>query len=494
MRFKLPQFQFRNEYFLFLLPLFFVFHGYAEHYPFIPALQTFILFLKYFGVISLISLLFFLLFRSWKKSAVFTFLLMCFYFFFGTVHDEMKKWLGEIFLVKYIFILPFSLLVLLFLFIFLKKSSHSFKRFSKYINVLLLVLLLVDAGILLFKNNRKQEVNLLPQNLKRCDTCSKPDIYFIVADEYAGRKELKDIFSFDNSPFEEALKQKGFHVIDSSVSNYNYTPFCMASTLQMEYLENIEGRNKSKKDRKLCNDLINKNQLLQFLKAHNYQILNHSLFHIDNLPPPVGSTSFTLAGVDLLTSQTFFSRVNRDIRFNTISRFKLKGEMQKIADEALNDTRIIYQKTKEAASNNTNKPRFIYSHLMMPHYPYFFNKEGKPYPLETLMEGNQARKDAYIEYLQYCNKQFLDLIDHILKKSTTPPVIIFMGDHGFRHFNEKVDSKYHFMNINSIYLPNRNYDNFYNGMSSVNEFRVLLNTLFNQQLPLLKDSTSFLQE
>ena len=72
---------------------------------------------------------------------------------------------------------------------------------------------------------------------------------------------------------------------------------------------------------------------------------------------------------------------------------------------------------------------------------------------------------------------------------------MFMSDHGFREFiADSVDHSYHYMNINAIYLPNKQYQAFYKGMSNVNQFRILLNTEFNQRLPILKDSTSFLKE
>jgi hypothetical protein len=58
--------------------------------------------------------------------------------------------------------------------------------------------------------------------------------------------------------------------------------------------------------------------------------------------------------------------------------------------------------------------------------------------------------------------------------------------------NEKVDPKYHFMNLNSVYIPDGNYTGFYDGMLNVNQFRVILNSQFGQKLPLLKDYTSFI--
>ncbi len=131
---------------------------------------------------------------------------------------------------------------------------------------------------------------------------------------------------------------------------------------------------------------------------------------------------------------------------------------------------------------------------MMPHYPYYFDANGKPNPLEFLMEEQQHLQKNYLGYLQHCNKIFLQLIDTILQQSKNPPIIIFMGDHGFRHFIKPTDQQYHFMNFNSVYLPGNNYTGFYDSISGVNLFRVILNKQFNQRLPMLKDSSSYMRE
>ncbi|MES1198010.1 MAG: hypothetical protein ABUL41_01910 [Chitinophagaceae bacterium] len=109
------------------------------------------------------------------------------------------------------------------------------------LNIFLLLLLLVDTGWLVLKITTKNygmhfqdDVNLKPYTGD-----PKPDIYLIIADEYAGNNELKDLFNFDNSNFERALSQKGFHVITNTSSNYNYTALSMASSLNLSYLKLI---------------------------------------------------------------------------------------------------------------------------------------------------------------------------------------------------------------------------------------------------------------
>ena len=107
----------------------------------------------------------------------------------------------------------------------------------------------------------------------------------------------------------------------------------------------------------------------------------------------------------------------------------------------------MYSLTWKLAEQKTSLPKFVYAHLMMPHYPYYFDKNGKEQPYEKLLEGNQSNKEAYIEYLQYSNKKLLELIRHILQTSASPPIIVLAGDHGFRHFKKPVESKYYFLNL-----------------------------------------------
>ena len=130
----------------------------------------------------------------------------------------------------------------------------------------------------------------------------------------------------------------------------------------------------------------------------------------------------------------------------------------------------------------------------MPHYPYYFDKNGKEQPFEKLLEGNQSNKEAYIEYLQYSNKKLSELVQHILQSSSSPPVIVLMGDHGFRHFNEPVDNKYYFLNLASVHLPSKNYSGFSDSLSGINLFRAVLNAQFSQNLPFQKDSVIYLKD
>jgi hypothetical protein len=260
----------------------------------------------------------------------------------------------------------------------------------------------------------------------------------------------------------------------------------------MDYL-NLAGKDRAKPDLTYSYEIIRDNKLLQFLQFNKYQFYNHSIFDFAGQPARTRE-GFLAAKTRLITSQTFLSRFDRDIRFNLVSRWKSKTNLEILTYAYKNNNENIYNLTWNLAEQKTSSPRFVYTHLEMPHYPYYFDKNGKEQPFETLLEGKQGNKAAYIEYLQYANKKLLQLIDHILTSSATPPIIVLMGDHGFRHFDKPVESKYYFLNLVSVYLPSKNYTGFNDSLSGINFFRTILNTNFGQRLPYLKDSTSYLKD
>ena len=157
-----------------------------------------------------------------------------------------------------------------------------------------------------------------------------------------------------------------------------------------------------------------------------------------------------------------------------------------------NSNRKAIDSVKAVVHKKDSTPLFVYTHLMMPHFPYYFTGTGKLRPVEEFQDGTELDIPKYLEYVAYTNNTLLKIIDQILQHSAKPPIIILTSDHGFRQYPQQVDARYYFMNQLSIYLPDRNYQPFYEGMSSVNLFRVLFNSEFGQRFPLLADSTHFI--
>ncbi|HJP66293.1 MAG TPA: hypothetical protein VKA30_08325, partial [Actinomycetota bacterium] len=81
-----------------------------------------------------------------------------------------------------------------------------------------------------------------PGEVEGNDRTSKPDIYYLVFEEYAGEGVLRDTFGWDNAPFLTALEDRGFFVAHQSSANYPRTSLSLASSLNMEYLDFLTRR------------------------------------------------------------------------------------------------------------------------------------------------------------------------------------------------------------------------------------------------------------
>jgi hypothetical protein len=481
----------KHPYFLVLFPVYFVFHGFTENYDLVPLPDAVKLAAIYIITSLLVFFLLFLFYKHVKRAALGAFLIATINFFFGPVHDLLKKTFHGSFIIKYSFLLPLIFILLLIFLILAKKKRWHLIKTTLYLNLLLVIILLIDAISLGIKTvNHKNYSSSIATEFIACDSCQKPDVYLIVADEYAGREELKDIFSFDNAAFENDLMQRGFTIVSGARSNYNFTPFSIASMLNMNYLNGIEGNNSSKQDMSVCYSTIKKNKLLAFLEHSGYDFYNYSIFDFDR-QPSVTIPTFLPRKTILITSQTLLSRLQRDLWFHLVTDLHLRSAIKySIYNDHYNNEKIL--KLTEQAVKNNSAPKFVYTHVVMPHYPYYFDRFEKPTPESQLNDSNNPNKQAYIEYLHYANKKLLNLIDKILSTSKKPPILILIGDHGFRQFTERTDHKYYFMNLDAVYFPDHDYSKFYDSMSLVNQFRVILNAQFNQHFALLKDSTSFL--
>jgi hypothetical protein len=365
--------------FLYLLPVFFILHGFTENYDFIPVDAALLLAGIYIVAGFILSLIGWLLFRNFIKASILAFLLLAFQFFFGTVHDSIKYLFPGSVVAKYSFVLPAAAVFFILAIIVLKRTKSPLHRFTYYLNTLLLLLIGIDMVVLVTKVTRPAKgVEDLPEGFAACDTCARPDIYFIVADEYAGSRELNDKFGFDNSAFLNDLAARNFHTIKESQSNYNYTPFSVGSILDMNYL-GLSGDVRNTPTLTHSYEVIRDNRLLRFLQFHRYQFHNHSIFDFTGQPARTGD-GFLPSKLKLITSQTFLRRFDRDIRFNMVTRWELKKNLKIVTYAYKKNNEKIYDMTWKLAEQPSPEPRFVYTHLEMPHYPYYYDKDGKELP------------------------------------------------------------------------------------------------------------------
>jgi hypothetical protein len=483
--------------FLFLIPLFFVLHGYAENFGYINFIDCLILIATYAGAAAFIYFIFLFIYKNNIKAAIFVSYLFSFFCFFGALHDFLLA--HSTFLYKYTILLPAFLVIGIILFVFLKITKFPFARTSRFLNILLLIYLLVDSVNIAWKiihpvsAEQKMKSFEIDQMHLFTKSASKPDIYFLLFDEYESSVSLKKKYNYDNSGLDTFLRNRQFHIQENSTGNYMFTPLSLSSILNMSYLRGVTNDTRlDAKDFVYCSNLIRNNEVIKLLSANGYEIVNYSIFDLAGKPSQVEQSILPIR-TRLITCRTLFYYLKKDIgwMFYNNGRFKISWLVKNTIYKPLNDNNRTIELVKNASVAKSHNPRFIYAHILMPHYPFFYDSTGKlKNETEIYNEGDDNHIQSYLAYIPYTNAKVRELITEIQKNTHDSAVIIFMGDHGYRYIPENKNARSMCKNQNAVFFPAKNYDLFYDSISGVNEFRIVFNSLFNTKFPLLKDSVT----
>ena len=486
--------------FLFLIPVFFVWHGFLENFGFVSPGNCLLLMVLYCGIAAVLYLLCLAFFRDQTRAALMASWFLSFYLFFGALHDFLK--LHAAFLHRYSLILPLFLGSVVILSIYFRKSKSKFRLATGFINTLFLVYLLVDLSGIIWKTLRPPADMLTvysPAETNKytaCADCTRPDIYFLLFDEYESTSSLQEQFHYENSDLDSFLVTHGFHIQRMSSSNYNFTPFSLASIMNMSYLQGIQFPNVvNVDDYGNCNVLIRNDEVIKFLSHQGYDIVNYSVFDLAGNPSPV-EESFLPLSTKLITERTLLANLQKDIGWILYTgKLKLPWVLKKNLYLTFENNNKFMDLVKKESGKKSKRPRFVYAHFYLPHPPFFFDRRMNPKNEATVYHEYAGKPvQAYLDYLPYTNRKVEELIGTIQQNTHDSAVIVFMGDHGFRYADQTIPGSFNFRNQNAVYFPGKDYRLLYDSISGVNQFRVIFNQIFHQQLPLLKDSVIFLRD
>lgn len=471
--------------------LFFILHGYSENQLLIPFTSLLLLLLELLAAGLILNWISRKIFRTPQKAGLFTSLTLVIVLFFGAFQDFFSGFRLTAPISRLAIFFPISLFVLLLLFLWLKRSKKIFNRLVVFINVLVWLYIAIDIVVIavqfIIPQNRTEKNNG-KFSVAVCDTCNKPPVYLILLDEYVGFDGAQEYFQYSNASFAGFLQQQGFHIVQHTNSNYWHTIFSMASMLNMDYHHNwgpILMQNHYAYKKAVA--AIRNNQVCAVFETQGYNIINHSGFDITGAP--AGYSSELPDKIRLVTNQTMYYRVIKNLLVTLAEGNKWPLLRAKLENDYIHNNQNAIKQTLSEATHKEVIPKFTYVHLMMPHEPFSFDSSGNRTTSFWKLKGvgYTNKKKAYLQYLVYTNKKIAEFITELKKLTGGKAVIVLMSDHGLRMVTTE-DEKLNFQNLSAVYLPKGNYSSWYDGMTNVNQFRVLFNTLFNSQLPMLKDS------
>lgn len=383
----------------------------------------------------------------------------------------------------------FVMLILgIFAIIKIKKHLRDVTTFTNIIAIVLIIMLLPNVVSHSFETLSVEPINN-PLNYKithELELKDKPNIYYIIVDEYTSDEILLKIYDYDNQDFLSKLVQRGFYVPSESYTNYPFTTHAISASLNMQYVnENIKPTLNNK------NEFFNNNQIMRILKSMDYTIIN--LSHTYGYPE---IADYHLCPPSLFVNEFHNTLLDGSI-WQPFSKFFFGA-----GDPQRDRVNCKFSELSDL-QNSFDSPFFVFSHIVSPHPPYLFGPNGESVNPEFLAIGAASwdNKSGYVNQVQYINKKIIETIDKILLESESQPVIIIQGDHGtptqlgggaLRWNNINDDSITERMSIlNVYYFPHLDSEVIYDGITPVNSFRLVLNNYLNGNYELLEDRMYF---
>lgn len=490
----------KAPYFLILIPLFLIIHIEQEYQYLIP--YSFV----YSEIIQLLlapliifSISYFLL-RDNKKAALYAAIILIIFYFFCDIKDWLHTEHPGLLISTYTFLLPVVAIILLSAYLGIKKSKGSSANVFLFMNCIFFLFIVSDIIPLITagstkKNDLGDHSKELYKTYIPCKDCIKPDIYYLIADAFTSSEVLQNEFNYDNRLLDSFFKKNGFFLIPHSKSNYNLTPFSIASCFNLNYLAGLD----YSKDFYIKEYLpgvssVYSSELIPILKKEGYQIINHSTFNINGHPASI--KPFDIYDIySLYQRHNIFKKINTDIGWLIKQTLNIHVPYQD-DPEYVKQKDIHFEKTFNAllrtSISPSEQPRFIYGHLVLPHLPSAFDSLGNRIKPASNSSTKKSPKERYIEVVILTRKKLMQIIRSIILNSKRPALIIVQGDHGFR-FPDKEKQELEFANLSAMYFYNKDYRLLHDSLSNVNTFRIVLNTFFKKNYPLLKDTSYYLQ-
>ena len=420
-----------------------------------------------------------LLVKDRFKAALIMTLFLFFSFGYSHVFNlfEIVNFMLDVQLIRDLYLVPLFLGLWFYIAYRIARAKMDFKAATKILTIVVICLIAINlVNIGLFEMNRLSAAKEVTAQLKDLEIKSSglpakdqmPDIYHIVLDEYAGLEAIKKIYDYDNSGFAEELRKRGFYVAEKSKTLYLMTESSIASALNMRKLRKGED----------AYQLIRNNRVTAILKKLGYKII---LFPFNR------QTIFLHADMELgyykSVKGTSVNDFHLFILENSMLHFlqRLLVQRENYGDYYREQTLHILR-TLETIPKMEG-PTFVYAHLDCPHFPFVFDENGGS--VDPAHINDIKDKKYYLGQYKYISKRIVQLVDVLLAKSESPPIIVIQSDHGQRG-NAPGNGKYR-MDVGdtwkniliAYYFPGVDKGVFRDSMSPVETFRLILKFYFN---------------
>jgi hypothetical protein len=432
--------------------------------------------------------MFYLLLRKSTSASLAAAVFMVFYFLYGVIFHQLTEL--DKFPVDHFTVLPVVVIVAGYIGYFLKFLKPKLAAgLQRVLVVICLVLVIYNLSATVITASA-QKAAPVQKPIPLTGTSAQPgkqypDIYYILFDEYARFDVMRNYWhNNDVDQFEAFLEQNNFFIVSNSRSVTINTQTEMASRFNLhQYTDDTPASETLA--------ALNNNKVMQILKSYGYTIVSLNMpFHDITADYNLNYDPGQVAG---MASDEFRQLFLDDTMFNAFKGYFQDNDPVEVKERDL----ILYTLNKATDLGDIKSPKFVYVHVLLPHLPFIFDKDGNLLPIQDIYDWHY-----YLGQYQYATKLGMQLLTTLLAQADpkNPPVIIFQSDHGARNLQtvardsivlngylENYPMEYAHDNMNALYLPGYDTSTLSTSMPPIDTMEIVLNHYLNANVSV--DST-----
>ena len=316
-------------------------------------------------------------------------------------------------------------------------------------------------------------------DLTPAEGTDRPNIYWVISDEYAGLDELDRYFHYDNTPFYNELRDMGFTVSDKSYNWSRDTYTILRGILGLKYSASPEAETTPEKEQALADGDLALMKLMDNLgyKVYEAESTNKFRFHnrlnkeiVDNSPRTVDGK----AVANLLLEYSILYRYE-----NAILRRLAPGLAPDTEREAVLN---VFEWAENPESMRDPGPNFTVIYVKCPHFPFIFDRNGKEVPESRRME--LRNKKYYLDQLVFVTGHLRKICQNIIAEDPDS-IIVLQSDHGYR-FVSNITWLDMTNIMNAVYFRGQPMESI-EGKNGLNTWIAVVRKQFGVQIPEVKE-------
>jgi len=403
--------------FLFLAPLFPVLQLYAAHFHRLTIPHVLIAASVF--IVALLSIRT-LVNWTWKTPGrndillALVFASLFFGPFFSTAYSYLFAW-----------VLAFAIAICLVIW---RKNDHT--NIARGLNIMMLVLIitpifhLANPAFWQQRSTIETRVKAKFPDIKTPDALPQKanrDFYYIVMDRYARADQLARVYGYDNTPFLNQLKKRGFSVAASSYANYQRTAHSLASSLNLDYLSDpAQPPVPQSRDWLPLYNILRRSRLVRFMKANGFEINTYGSWWETTRTSPLADKNFSFRAWPELVRVLFENSL--------IAKGLATMGVKQLDSLWLQCQRPGKKFDRIIMNAKSDKRKFVFAHFLVPHPPFVLDEHGNCMSVKTAKSRTRAQN--YIGQLKYANNQLIKMIDELQSGTGPKPVIVIQADEG----------------------------------------------------------------